>query len=231
MDYRPFLHKAFGPERSYPVVSFNGRRGVIWYRLDGIEGPFLEQDESGHCIGWGIRDALSRLNQRERLVLVRRYGLLGCKWTLKELGDRHGVSRERIRQIEAKAIRRLGFYAKNGPLRGFLRQVGRAEVALVLSGQTDEPRVEWDPAPRSPSPTYARFEREFEEYRLYCWRGELRSRGYAAADVVTVSLVGWYPTTLLGVLRALFGGPPTTGIGSFDGLYRQGLQASHHTKG
>ena len=55
-----------------------------------------------------IREILSDLSPREQEVLVYRYGLNGdhpC--TLEEVGKKLNVTRERIRQIEAKALRKL----------------------------------------------------------------------------------------------------------------------------
>lgn len=55
-----------------------------------------------------IRILLDRLTERERDVLQYRFGLLdGRQRTLEEIGQMMGVTRERIRQIEAKALRRL----------------------------------------------------------------------------------------------------------------------------
>jgi RNA polymerase primary sigma factor len=55
-----------------------------------------------------IYAALNQLPKRERDVLCMRYGLLsGHEYTLEEIGDKMNVTRERIRQIEAKALRRL----------------------------------------------------------------------------------------------------------------------------
>jgi RNA polymerase primary sigma factor len=56
-----------------------------------------------------IETALSGLKEREREVILARFGMLdGVAQTLEELGERYGVTRERIRQIEAKALEKLG---------------------------------------------------------------------------------------------------------------------------
>ena len=55
-----------------------------------------------------IADAISSLNEREMGVMEMRFGMTdGVRRTLEEVGDRFQVTRERIRQIEAKAIRKL----------------------------------------------------------------------------------------------------------------------------
>ncbi len=62
-----------------------------------------------------IRKILNQLSQKERDVLILRYGLdnNGVKKTLDEIGSQYGVSRERIRQIENRAISKLKKLCKN----------------------------------------------------------------------------------------------------------------------
>lgn len=62
-----------------------------------------------------IRKILNQLSPKERDVLIMRYGLNedGQKKTLEEIGNRYGVSRERIRQIENRAISKLKKLCKN----------------------------------------------------------------------------------------------------------------------
>jgi RNA polymerase sigma factor (sigma-70 family) len=56
-----------------------------------------------------IREILDKLSQKERDVLILRYGLdnSGTRRTLDEIGSQYGVSRERIRQIETRSISKL----------------------------------------------------------------------------------------------------------------------------
>lgn len=68
-----------------------------------------------------LRDVLSTLGEREREVLAMRYGLNdGRTRTLEEVGRAFGVTRERIRQIEAKALRKLRHPSRAKMLRDFL---------------------------------------------------------------------------------------------------------------
>ena len=58
-----------------------------------------------------LQQGLSRLTEQERFFLSHRYGLDGAEIrTLADLGKEHGVSRERVRQITEKALRRLRYY-------------------------------------------------------------------------------------------------------------------------
>jgi RNA polymerase primary sigma factor len=50
---------------------------------------------------------LARLSERERTVLRSHFGLDGRERTLRELGDRLGISGERVRQIEYEALDKL----------------------------------------------------------------------------------------------------------------------------
>ncbi len=68
-----------------------------------------------------IRDVLVTLSERERQVLEQRFGLVdGCTRTLEEVGRQFRVTRERIRQIEAKALRKMRHPTRIRQLSGFL---------------------------------------------------------------------------------------------------------------
>jgi RNA polymerase primary sigma factor len=51
---------------------------------------------------------MRRLEDRERAIVSLRFGLEGEPMTLEEIGRRLGVTRERVRQIEVQALRKLG---------------------------------------------------------------------------------------------------------------------------
>jgi RNA polymerase primary sigma factor len=74
-----------------------------------------------------LSDVLTTLTERERKILEMRFGLLdGYERTLEEIGKMYNVTRERIRQIEAKALRKLRHPTRVRHLQGFL---DTAEVA------------------------------------------------------------------------------------------------------
>ncbi|MCR5067077.1 MAG: RNA polymerase sigma factor RpoD [Erysipelotrichaceae bacterium] len=68
-----------------------------------------------------INEVLSLLNERERKVLQLRFGLIdGRQRTLEEVGKEFNVTRERIRQIEAKALRKLKHPTRSKRLKDFV---------------------------------------------------------------------------------------------------------------
>ena len=68
-----------------------------------------------------IKDVLETLTERERQVLEQRFGLVdGYSRTLEEVGRQFKVTRERIRQIEAKALRKMRHPTRIRQLEGFL---------------------------------------------------------------------------------------------------------------
>jgi len=68
-----------------------------------------------------IEEAMDHLNYREREILKLRYGLAdGYSYTLEEVGKIFSVTRERVRQIESKAVRKLQQPYRNRSLSSFL---------------------------------------------------------------------------------------------------------------
>ncbi|MBI3944260.1 MAG: RNA polymerase sigma factor RpoD [Chloroflexi bacterium] len=68
-----------------------------------------------------MEDILSQLDKRERRVLELRFGILdGQSRTLEEVGQEFGVTRERIRQIETKALRKLRHPIRSRKLKDYL---------------------------------------------------------------------------------------------------------------
>jgi RNA polymerase primary sigma factor len=68
-----------------------------------------------------VEDILDSLTPRERRLLQLRFGLMdGRQRTLEEVGKRFGVTRERVRQIEAKALRKLRHPSRSKTLTDFL---------------------------------------------------------------------------------------------------------------
>jgi len=92
-------------------------------------GDFLEDtgaDSPAEATGYSIlkdkmNEVLDTLTERERKVLIQRFGLLdGKPKTLEEVGLEFNVTRERIRQIEAKALRKMRHPTRSKQLKAFL---------------------------------------------------------------------------------------------------------------
>ena len=92
-------------------------------------GDFIEDDSlpapadaaSQQLLREQMHEILEQLNDRERRVLEMRFGLDdGASRTLEEVGQEFGVTRERIRQIEAKALRKLRHPIRSRKLRDYL---------------------------------------------------------------------------------------------------------------
>lgn len=80
-----------------------------------------------------LEDVLTTLNERERMVLKYRFGIGdGCPRTLEEVGKMFKVTRERIRQIEAKALRKLRHPVRSRKLKNFLDIVISEERTLTI---------------------------------------------------------------------------------------------------
>ena len=82
--------------------------------------PSTDKDLVMESLKSEIRHALSILSDRERKVIEDSYGINGQELTLEEIGVKYGLSRERVRQIKEKAIRKLRTCTKNKILKTYL---------------------------------------------------------------------------------------------------------------
>ena len=96
---------------------------------DAFLGDFIEDDKiptpmelaSQHLLKSQIGEALDKLSDRERKIILLRFGLNDGRFrTLEEVGREFGITRERIRQIEAKALRKLRHPSYSRTLQGYL---------------------------------------------------------------------------------------------------------------
>jgi RNA polymerase primary sigma factor len=101
---------------------------------DTFFGEFLKdhrdddplEDANQEALKHHIELAMEGLNHREREILRLRFGLQdGYSYTLEEVGKIFSVTRERVRQIESKAVRKLQKPYRSNPLRGFVDESQR----------------------------------------------------------------------------------------------------------
>lgn len=121
-------------EKIEDAMKVNGRH-------ISVDAPFVEGDENSlldilpnadapmadnELVMESLRDEIGRalltLNERERNIIEAFFGINQPEMTLEEIGDKFGLTRERVRQIKEKAIRRLRHNTKNKMLKAYLGQ-------------------------------------------------------------------------------------------------------------
>ena len=116
--------EAFSADEAAPVVAFEGETEETpaeWatpgaYKLTSRRSAAVGDKELKEA----VQEVLKTLSEREALVLTLRFGLDdGIQRTLEEVGQSLGVTRERVRQSEAKAIRKINHPSRGKLLRAF----------------------------------------------------------------------------------------------------------------
>jgi RNA polymerase primary sigma factor len=130
-----------------------------------LDQPLSDDDDAGHAdflkdpreedplrnanqqaLRHSIGEALAGLSYREREIIRLRFGLAdGYAYTLEEVGTIFSVTRERVRQIEAKAVEKLRQPGLQGSLAGFV-----SDAALERLTRLPHPL----PQPRRPQPRH-----------------------------------------------------------------------------
>ena len=88
--------------------------------LPNDDSPSADKGLVNESLNTEIERALSTLTDREREIIKSFFGI-GCQeMTLEEIGERFGLTRERVRQIKEKAIRRLKSPSRSKLLKGYL---------------------------------------------------------------------------------------------------------------
>ncbi len=125
------LDDKVGREKDTPISDYLVDRGSV-----NPEEELLR--EESHSL---IRIALKDLSDQEQTVILNRFGFEGGKtFTLKQIGEKLGISRERVRQIEFQAKKRLKkFISRNrlviSPSKAFRQAVPVARLSVVRSSK------------------------------------------------------------------------------------------------
>jgi RNA polymerase primary sigma factor len=98
----------------------DGEEGSLLDVLVNDSSPTADRQLVIESLQAEIRQALRILNERERNVIEAFFGINGPELTLEEIGEKYGLTRERVRQIKEKAIRRLRETTKNKILKAYL---------------------------------------------------------------------------------------------------------------
>ena len=98
--------RRFPTDRRRRVQFATGREGLLQILADHRDNggaDAIDQEQSRYI----IRKMLDTLSVREQTILVRRFGLAGDEQTLTQVGRQLGISKERVRQLESRALDRL----------------------------------------------------------------------------------------------------------------------------
>ena len=98
----------------------DGEDGNLLDVMPNSDSPDTDNELVKESLCLEIKRALVLLNDRERLVVTAYFGIGMPEMTLEEIGDKYNLTRERVRQIKEKAIRRLRHNTKNKLLRSYL---------------------------------------------------------------------------------------------------------------
>jgi RNA polymerase primary sigma factor len=112
--------KVSGRHISVDAPFVEGEDNSLLDVLINEDAPNADRTLMNESLSKEINRALSTLNERERDIIKMFFGIDRHEMTLEEIGDEFGLTRERVRQIKEKAIRRLKQSNKNTLLKSYL---------------------------------------------------------------------------------------------------------------
>lgn len=112
--------KVSGRHISVDAPFIEGEDNSLLDVLVNDDAPVADRLLMNESLSKEIDRALSTLTERESDIIKMFFGLGGQEMTLEEIGDKFGLTRERVRQIKEKAIRRLRQNSRSKLLKGYL---------------------------------------------------------------------------------------------------------------
>ena len=114
--------KVTGKQVSVDAPFSDGEESSLLDVLPNANAPMADNELVLESLRNEIDRALQTLTERERNIIEAFYGINQREMTLEEIGDKFGLTRERVRQIKEKAIRRLRQNTKSKLLKTYLEQ-------------------------------------------------------------------------------------------------------------
>ena len=109
-----------GRQVSVDAPFVDGEDNSLLDVLVNNDAPLADRQLLVESLQAEIKEALKILTLRERNIITAFYGIGQPEMTLEEIGSKYGLTRERVRQIKEKAIRRLRGNTKNKILKAYL---------------------------------------------------------------------------------------------------------------
>uniref|UniRef100_A0AB33JB88 RNA polymerase sigma factor RpoD/SigA n=2 Tax=unclassified Prevotella TaxID=2638335 RepID=A0AB33JB88_9BACT len=114
--------KVNGRHLSMDAPIMEGEDNSLLDILTNADAPLADSQLVQESLQDEISHALQILNERERNIIVAFFGIGQQEMTLEEIGNKYDLTRERVRQIKEKAIRRLRHNGQNKLLKSYLGQ-------------------------------------------------------------------------------------------------------------
>ena len=112
--------RASGRHVSMDAPFAEGEENSLLDIMTNPDSPMADESLVNESLATEIDRALSMLNEREKDIVEMSFGINHLEMTLDEIGERFGLTRERVRQIREKAIRKLRSCRRNRHLRSYL---------------------------------------------------------------------------------------------------------------
>ena len=112
--------KVSGRHISVDAPFVDGEDNSLLDVLPNDDSPMADKELVDESLSREIDRALTTLSARESEIIKKFFGIGGQEMTLEEIGDEFGLTRERVRQIKEKAIRRLRQNSRSKLLKSYL---------------------------------------------------------------------------------------------------------------